>query len=85
MSKSIDQVWVEIQQRRQQERALQRAKEREIFEKRERARREYLEKMKIYENSLVKTKSFNAASAGGTLDRTVNSFVERDYVSDYLE
>lgn len=64
MSKSIEQVWREMQQRRQAEIQRQATLERQINEERERARREYVQKMRMNERSVSVAAAAASAAAG---------------------
>jgi hypothetical protein len=65
MSKSIDQVWREMQQRRQVEMQRQILLEKQEQEKRERSRQEYLSKMRMFEVNTSVASSAAAGAAGG--------------------
>lgn len=73
MSKSLDEIWEKMQKDLQAKKNAELAKENHIFEIREKQRREYLEKNRIFE-SLSQT-SVASAAAGGS------SVVYEEYIS----
>jgi hypothetical protein len=62
--KSLNQVWIEMQDQRQQQAQRQAAEERAIKERVEQSRREYLQKIQMYERSVAVSSSAAAAGAG---------------------
>ena len=73
MSKSLDEIWEKMQKDLQAKKNAELAKENHIFEIREKQRREYLEKNRIFE-SLSQT-SVASAAAGGS------NVVYEEYIS----
>ena len=85
MSKSIDQVWREMQQRRQAELQRQAILERQIQEERQRAQREYVLQMRLNERSVaVAAAAAAAAGAGGGGSKKVSVVAESTTGQSYL-
>ena len=62
--KSLNQVWKEMQSQRQQQIQRQLSEQRAIEEKAERARKEYVQKMKMFEKTAVAAAAASSAAAG---------------------
>ena len=74
MTKSLEQVWQEMQQQRAVEQQARIIQENALIEQREAARQSYLRQRNMY-----------AMSSGRIYDNDVNGFVDTDYVEDYFE
>ena len=65
MSKSLEEIWEKLQKELKDKKDAELAKENHIFDIREKQRREYLEKNRVFE-SLSQTSIASAAAGGGT-------------------
>jgi len=74
MSKSLDEIWEKMQKDLQAKKNAELARENHIFEIREKQRREYIEKNRIFE-SLSQT-SVASAAAGGS------NVIYEEYISE---
>ena len=76
--KSLDDVWKQMQARAAAEQQARIEQERAIYEQRERARQEYLNRFKMYERAYTPTAASSAAAGGGrpTQQQQNNDFIE---------
>jgi hypothetical protein len=65
MSKSLQEIWEKMQQDLQMKRQLEDAKEKEIFERKEKLRQEYLERNRMYEALTSQPAAAASSAAGG--------------------
>jgi hypothetical protein len=74
MSKSLDEVWRQMQAQRESEQQRRLAEESAIYEQREKARQEYLQRNRMFERFNPAAASSAAAGSGGKV-RTQNAFL----------
>ena len=74
MSKSLDEVWRQMQAQRESEQQRRLAEESAIYEQREKARQEYLQRNRMFEKFNPAAASSAAAGSGGKV-RTQNAFL----------
>lgn len=79
MKKSIDDILREQQAKRQAKLEIERAKERAIYEQRERQRQEYLKNNRIYE-SLAAHSAASSAAGGGTIFKGYISVIDTNWI-----
>jgi hypothetical protein len=78
MSKSLDEIWRQMQAQKAAEQQRRLAEERAIYEQRERARQEYLQRIRMFERFNPTSAASAAAGAGGTV-RTQSNFLAYNF------
>lgn len=86
MQKSLNDIWEQMQAQRIAEQQARAEQERAIYEQRERARQDYLQRIRIYESLNNSVASSSAAGGSNVVeDNSINSFVENNYIENYFE
>jgi hypothetical protein len=84
--KSLNEIWSQMQAQRAAEQQARMAQERALYEQRERARKEYLQKMRMYEKVSLNTTT-NAAAAGGSrrqIDK-ISELIQQSFLINWVD
>jgi hypothetical protein len=82
MGKSIDDILREMEEKRIADASLRQENERKIAEVNEAARKDYIQRMRMYENSIFNSSTPSAGSGGGSLKNISNGYIADGYIAD---
>lgn len=85
--KSLNDIWSRMQAEKAAEQQRRMAQERELYEQKERARQEYLQRNRMYENTYLNTPVASAAAAGGRvqLPQTNNELIQQSFLINWVD